>query len=606
MQLIVQESSLTQQLQNAFRGKALTLMFCCVSPSQKDSEETFSTLRLAKIASNICNYPVENIQDHIDPEEEISFINQPKANMMPDLINPDHLRLNYLYHQQMQHMMQQQMVSNYLMMLNQQENHQNVQASPISPFMPINSPGSTLELKSPGAQPFLNETNLQLNLPNEPSKVVSDEGSKNVKKDRKNSLATLQKTLDSILEESENGSSTRKTSSVSTLASFTEDFEDSSEDEEDDEEEENDTNDDDFDSDCSIMSNEEIGEEQEAESIMNQIERSVKERVELEQEQILDDLLEQVWMAEKPCNIIVIEQKEHDLKQADQDLSYLQDQITAISKLLKVKAQVIDEATKSSIEMKKAKGILESKLNSLEEQDSQIKKELKSAHRRLRKAENEKSSKSHQYHNKIEELRTELSKVRQSKDQMDSCLKSVMSPTKESKNAVGISVSDAKSAKISYENLEREKAKLEERLSQELERKLKLEEEVVKLTSTAPQSTMIHAGAFSKSFVSIKDVQDGSVKSRFDDLREYKNKLVEELVFEPNGSASSLAYHREGQRKRKPRCEGCQKAHDEGRDHQDRCKRIEEIDLLMEAIDHIFDEYNAKQLGHDFGKIYDF
>merc|ERR1719245_2439606 len=118
-----------------------------------------------------------------------------------------------------------------------------------------------------------------------------------------------------------------------------------------------------------------------------------------------------------------------------------------------------------------------------------------------------KSSKSHQYHSKIEELRTELSKVRQSKEQMDSCLKSVVSPSKESKNA-GISGSDTKSAKISYENLEKEKAKLEERLSQELERKLKLEEEVVKLTTTA-QSPIIHAAAFSKPFVPIQDVQIG-------------------------------------------------------------------------------------------------
>ena len=313
--------------------------------------------------------------------------------------------------------------------------------------------------------------------------------------------------------------------------------------------------------------------------------------------------MEQVWIAEKPSNNIIIKQKENDLKQADQDLSYLQDQITAISKLLKVKAQVIEEATKSSIEMKKAKGILESKLNCLEEQDSQIKKELKSAHRRLRKAENEKSSKSHQYHSKIEELRTELSKVRQSKEQMDSCLKSVVSPSKESKNA-GISGSDTKSAKLSYENLEKEKAKLEERLSQELERKLKLEEEVVKLTTTA-KSPIIHAAAFSKPFVPIQDVQDGNVsKSRFDDLREYKNKLMNELVFEPNGKKSSLVYHSSEIRRRKPRCDDCEKAHHGGQDHQDKCKRIEEIDILIEAIDHIFDEYNAKQLGHDYGKIY--
>ena len=111
----------------------------------------------------------------------------------------------------------------------QQPQEQHYSAS--SPFIPItDSPASTLDLKSPS----LNENNFPLNIPsgpdiNEqnldrkeelPKNNVSNKPSntKNCverKKERKNSLATLQNTLDSILEVSENGSSsTRKDSSM--------------------------------------------------------------------------------------------------------------------------------------------------------------------------------------------------------------------------------------------------------------------------------------------------------------------------------------------------------------------------------------------------------
>ena len=111
----------------------------------------------------------------------------------------------------------------------QQPQEQHYSAS--SPFIPItDSPASTLDLKSPS----INENNFPLNIPsgpdiNEqnldrkeelPKNNISNKPSntKNCverKKERKNSLATLQNTLDSILEVSENGSSsTRKDSSM--------------------------------------------------------------------------------------------------------------------------------------------------------------------------------------------------------------------------------------------------------------------------------------------------------------------------------------------------------------------------------------------------------
>ena len=117
---------MTKILDNAFGGTALTLFLCCVSPAMENAEQTLDVLHKAKSASNIYNYPKVNLS----PDEEISVITgcESKTNnhlmqmMMPDLINPDPLRLNFLmYQQQQQQQMQQQMLHNYMLMLQQQQ-----------------------------------------------------------------------------------------------------------------------------------------------------------------------------------------------------------------------------------------------------------------------------------------------------------------------------------------------------------------------------------------------------------------------------------------------------------------------------------------------------
>ena len=344
---IASGSHLTEKLKNALGGTALTLLICCVSPSIKEADRTFYTLKFASKASNICNYPSQNITLLFqDLDEEISFINQSKPTMptMPDLINP------FIQPQILQQQMLHQMVNNYLLMYQQQQQQQQHQ-SPISPFVPISSPGS-LDLKSPlNAQMLMNENNLPLNLPNEPSpEKNNDEKPKfNTKKERKNSLASYQKNLDSILEESENGSSTRKTSSISTIGSLgscelVSSSDDSDEGDEDDDEENE--NDDDFDSDCSIVS-EEMSEEINVDSILKQFQCGLDETVKIQQDIIVDELLDRTWHKDpiQKNHEEDLLQKQQDLGKVNKDLGELRDQITSLSELLKAKAKALDTAT---------------------------------------------------------------------------------------------------------------------------------------------------------------------------------------------------------------------------------------------------------------------
>ena len=126
-----EDSLLTRLLINSLGGKALTLLFACLSPNPETLEDSLSSLHFAQTASNIRNNPLPNVaqvnNEFLTEEEELSFINSTGSGsssgkkghlMMPDLINPDQLRLNFMLQQQ--YLMQQQMLSSYMMMLQQQ------------------------------------------------------------------------------------------------------------------------------------------------------------------------------------------------------------------------------------------------------------------------------------------------------------------------------------------------------------------------------------------------------------------------------------------------------------------------------------------------------
>ena len=382
---IASGSLLTEKLKNALGGTALTLLICCVSQSIKEADRTFYTLKFASKASNICNYPSQNVTLLFqDLDEEISFINQSKPTMptMPDLINPFIMQPQMMQPQLMQQQMLHQMVNNYLLMFQQQQQqHQ----SPISPFVPISSPGS-LDLKSPlNAQMIMNENNLPLNLPNEPSPEKNDDEKPkfNTKKERKNSLASYQKNLDSILEESENGSSTRKTSSISTIGSLGScELVSSSDDSDLEVDDEDNENDDDFDSDCSIVS-EELSEEINVDSILKQFERGLDETVKIQQDLIVDELLDRTWHKDpiQKNHEEDLIKKQQDLGKINKDLDELRDQITSLSELLKAKAQALDTATATSLEIKKEFVMLQTRLSEFKQEEINIKQELISANR---------------------------------------------------------------------------------------------------------------------------------------------------------------------------------------------------------------------------------
>ena len=169
---IYQHSLLIRLLKNAFGGKALTLLFTCISPKIEDAEETLENLNFAKSANNIRNFPVPNVSqigsEFSDEEEEIRYINRSAQNqgqkpMLPDLLHP-----NFMH----QFLVQQQMLQHYMMM-QQAQDHQLQQKplappqssvlQPQSPFIPISSPASTLDLKSPlNVQMYLNENTMPL------------------------------------------------------------------------------------------------------------------------------------------------------------------------------------------------------------------------------------------------------------------------------------------------------------------------------------------------------------------------------------------------------------------------------------------------------------
>ena len=145
---------LIRLLRNSLNGSALTLLFGCISTD--NVAETKDTLYFAKDVANLrFPDPVLNVSqvnnEFPNEEEELSYINRslknnpvPPPMMMPDLINPDPTRLNYM----LQIQMQQKMLYDYMLinqLYQQPLPHVPPTGSPLSissPFIPISSPPS--------------------------------------------------------------------------------------------------------------------------------------------------------------------------------------------------------------------------------------------------------------------------------------------------------------------------------------------------------------------------------------------------------------------------------------------------------------------------------
>ena len=155
-------------------------------------------------------------------------------------------------------------------------------------------------------------------------------------RERRSSLAAVQKTLDSILEESEHGSSTKR-SNIESSDSCDEDSETVSEL----------TDEDDFDSDCSEVSEEQLNTEE----ILYQFAMDTDELIIKEQESILKEFLQN--------------NSDQDLPQLTQNLERLNSEIGNIDSLIQAKDKILEEAAQSSLELKQAKNQLESKLSEI-------------------------------------------------------------------------------------------------------------------------------------------------------------------------------------------------------------------------------------------------
>ena len=143
--------------------------------------------------------------------------------------------------------------------------------------------------------------------------------------------------MDSIFEESEHDSSTKRSTNESDSCHDSES--ESSEFTEENEEE-------DFDSDCSEVSVEQL----DTEEILYQFAMDTDELIKKEQESILNEFLQN-------------NPSDQDLPQLTQNLERLNSEIADIDSLIKVKDKILEEATQSSLELKQAKNQLESKLS---------------------------------------------------------------------------------------------------------------------------------------------------------------------------------------------------------------------------------------------------
>ena len=219
-------------------------------------------------------------------------------------------------------------------------------------------------------------------------------------RERRSSLAAVQKTLDSILEESEHGSSTKR-SNIESSDSCDEDSETVSEL----------TDEDDFDSDCSEVSVEPLNTEE----ILYQFAMDTDELIIKEQESILKEFLQN--------------NSDQDLPQLTQNLERLNSEIGNIDSLIQAKDKILEEAAQSSLELKQAKNQLESKLSELKQESSFIRKQLIKAQRKLDLASghgsHRSSSSNRDQKSKVEDLKSKLNKCRQSTDRIESSIKHI-------------------------------------------------------------------------------------------------------------------------------------------------------------------------------------
>ena len=261
-----------------------------------------------------------------------------------------------------------------------------------SPFIPISSPpsatdGSTLELKSPlttnmlhpSAPPLqmylnTNENNVPLNLPAQPepeqtTKSMPPGAQPSLRNnERKSSLATVPKNLDSILEESEHDSSTCLKSSI--VSSPTSSFEDAEEE----------SDDEDFDSDCSVDSEFENENAIDYQANLAQFQDATDSMIETEQELIFDRILCLVKSTTNDTTGPDFEKNQELLKIAE-TLHMLEDQLISVDAIIKKKDKLMEEATKSSMELHQVKQQFQDQMYQLQTEYSLIKQNFVKAQR---------------------------------------------------------------------------------------------------------------------------------------------------------------------------------------------------------------------------------
>ena len=127
--------------------------------------------------------------------------------------------------------------------------------------------------------------------------------------------------------------------------------------------------------------------------------------------------------------------------------------------MIKAKDKILEEATRSSIELNQAKETLERKLSELKQDSSSIRKQLSSAKRKLDLASTNRRSNSTQKF-KVQDLKAKLNECRKNTGRIETLIKTISHDQRPERAALT----------PSYEDLVTEKQRMEEMLSQEMKR----------------------------------------------------------------------------------------------------------------------------------------
>jgi chromosome segregation ATPase len=290
---------------------------------------------------------------------------------------------------------------------------------------------------------------------------------------------------------------------------------------------------------------------------------------------------------------VTSKQKQSDLNDLEMTLDDIQSQIKALSQLIKVKDSILEEATQSSLEMKKAKKNFEDKICELKIESAVIRKQLRSAQRSLALAEgHRKGHKGHQnnfqYRAKVDDYRGKLSELRDKMEKMETCLALM---THEHEKKIELNTSHEIAAKIQMEaqlNLELEKKNgLENELKQDQIRIRQLEDQlkVKELQSIQMSQELVKQQKWLEKVENLQNhhkSEDGQkcseiehAKARIEDLRLYKDMLLEERHL--------LEHFKECSQNLKTHCKHCRMLAKKSFTKEDK-QRLDKINVLFQGI----------------------